>query len=55
MKARFGRINKLGGSTDQDSMIKVYEWLVATWPFFNHPNMMFIKKPNIQRWNKDIC
>ena len=55
MKARFGRINKLGSSTDQDSMIKVYEWLVATWPFFNHPNMMFIKKPNIQRWNKDIC
>lgn len=44
MKARFGRINKLGGSTDQDSMIKVYEWLVATWPFFNHPNMIFTKK-----------
>ena len=55
MKARFGRINKLGGSTDQDSMIKVYEWLVATWPFFNHPNMIFTKKPNIQLWNKDIC
>lgn len=55
MEARFGRINKLGGSTDQDSMIKVYEWLVATWPFFNHPNMIFKKKSKALNWDKYVC